>query len=145
VHERLEHAGLPPLVLGDDPPQVGLDSWPDRVDWIFSKDGTEVMRFVIAISPSGTDRTKLHVTLLGISEGKFGDVAARLGNDLTLRNLYMTAIREQVDAVLTDHPFRYSAISGAKAGATVAHMRRISNWTDVIAEAQHAQEGARLN
>lgn len=140
VQARLERANLPPFVFGEQPPQATMLSQPGRVSWVVSKDGAEVMRYVIDVTPADANRTKVHVALQGATAGKFGNVEQRIRSDRTVRNLYVTAMKEEVDSVLTGHPFRYSEISGATAAATTAHIGQIAGWMDRAADAQHKRE-----
>jgi hypothetical protein len=140
VQARIEHANLPPFVFGEQEPQATMLSEPNRVTWVASEDGAEVMRYVIDLTPADRNRTKVHVALQGATDGKFGNVDQRIRGDRTLRNLYVTAMKEQVDSVLTGHPFRYSGISGPTAAATAAHMGQIAGWMDRAADAQHKRE-----
>lgn len=140
VHARLERAGLPPLVFGEEQPDSVVHSAPDQIAWEVDQDGSEVMRYVIDVTPVDGSHTRVRIGLKGATQGKFGNVEERVKNDATLRNLYLTAMKEQVDSVLTGHPFRYSAISGATTAATVAHMGQIADWMDRAADAQHKRE-----
>ena len=126
VKARVKDAGLPPFVFGSQPVDGVLHTDTHQVSWEVENDGYEVMRFMIDLTPVDDTHTEVHVWVKGPTDGKYGNVEARLQNDTTLRNLYAAAMKEQVDSVLLDHPFRYSAISGATAAATFAHMGQIS-------------------
>jgi hypothetical protein len=145
VQARLGHSGLPQLVFGEEEPKFVLHSAPNKISWEVQKDGATVMTYVADLTPLDADHTKVRVAMIGVTEGKFGNVEARLRGDRTLKNLYLTAMKEQVDSVLANHPFRYSAISGATAAATAAHMHQIEGWLDRAAEAQHREERANMD
>jgi hypothetical protein len=140
VRAKVEHVGLPPFVFGERQPDETMISDGNRVSWVVSEDGAEVMRYVIDLSSPDANHTKVHIALRGVTSGKFGDVDARIRNDRTLRNLYVAAMKEQIESAVTNYPFRYSAISGPTAAATLAHMRDISEWMDHAADAQHKRE-----
>src|SRR5207253_2375071 len=120
VHHRLEQAGLPPLVFGEEEPEAALSSTANQIVWQVQKDDAEVMRYTIDLTPIDASHTRVRVALSGPTQGKFGNVEQRLESDDTLKNLYLAAMKEQVDSALADHAFRYSAISGATAAATAA-------------------------
>jgi hypothetical protein len=126
----IEVAGLPPLVFGSEEPEGIVETDGNRVTWIVGRNGAEALRYVIELTPVDAARTRVNVALKGPTTGKFGNVQQRLDKDATLRNLYLSAMNEQVDSVLRDHPFRYSAISAATAAATLAHMGQISASMD---------------
>jgi hypothetical protein len=140
VQDRLSHAGLPPLVFGERPPDFEVQAQPGQVNWLILEDGSETMRYVADIRPTDATHSEVHVGLQGVSAGRFGDVDARIRGDRSLRNLYVTAMKEQVRAVLDNRPFRYTAINYAGVVATGAHLRQISRWMDDAAEAQHKRE-----
>lgn len=145
VQARLKHVGLPPMVFGERTPDASVQSEPGRVSWVVSEQGAEVMRYVIDITPTDARHTKVHVGLTGSTEGKFGNVERLIRSDHTLKNLYLTAMKEQVDSVLTDRPFRDSAISGALTAATLVHMRQLGDWMDRAAEAHDKVERANMD
>jgi hypothetical protein len=145
VQARLEHVGLPPMVFGERTPDASVQSEPGRVSWVVSEQGAEVMRYVIDVTPTDARHTRVHVGLTGSTQGKFGNVERLIRSDRTLKNLYVTAMKEQVDSVLTDRPFRYSAISGATTAATLVHMGQIAHWMDDAAEAHEKVERANMD
>jgi hypothetical protein len=145
AQSRLEHADLPPVVYGENEPDLTVNSTGSQVIWRVKKDGEEVMRAVMDLTPVDPTHTKVHIALDAPTEGKFGNVRQRMESDRTLKNLYLTAMKEQVDAVLANHYFRYSAISGATMAATLAHMGAISASMDRAAEADRKRERANMD
>ena len=145
VHARLEHAGLPPMVFGERTPDASVESQPRRVSWVVSEQSAEVMRYVIDVTPVDATHTNIHVGLRGSTEGKFGNVERLIQSDRTLKNLYVTAMKEQVDSALADHPFRDSEITGAMTAATLFHMRQLGDWMDRAAEAHAKVERANMD
>ena len=143
AQHMIEKVGLPP-VFGERPPTATVESRQGHVEWIVRQDGDEVMRYVVDLVPIDAGHTRLTLAMKGVTEGKFGNVDERIHRDWSIRNLYLAAMKEQLDSVLAHHPFRFTAISGRLAAAEFAHMRDISGWMDRAADAQHREERANV-
>src|SRR5256885_15205272 len=65
VHHRLEQAGLPPLVFGEEEPQAARSSAANQIVWQVQKDDDAVMRFTIDLTPIDARHTRVRGGLSG--------------------------------------------------------------------------------
>jgi hypothetical protein len=155
AHDTLARTPLPPIVLGssngDDIPRftskfpttIKIDllpppsrdhaahgfkidaSNPKRIVWTFLKDGAEALFFIATLEPAGDGSTRIAVDLTGPSSGRYGDMAKKIGANRTIRNLYVTAMKEQIAAVLEHRDFNLTGIYPAMLAATAANAPRL--------------------
>jgi hypothetical protein len=111
AHRILQKTGLPPQVLGSREHQFEVQAEdPARIVWIVKENGNDAMRFVADLSSAGEKSTRVHVDVAGPASGPMSHVAARLTERRTIKNLYRTAMEEQVAAALQQREFSITAV-----------------------------------
>jgi hypothetical protein len=131
AHRTLEQTGLPPQVLGSEKRDFEMQARdPARVVWIVKMDGREVLRFIADLSSAGEKSTRVHVDVAGASSGPMSFVAARLAASRTIKNLYVTAMEEQVAAALTHREFNLTAVYPAMMIATFANIGELNKMDE---------------
>jgi hypothetical protein len=107
AHQLLASAGLPDYVLGlGESKKFDVDSRdPRKIVWIVKEGGNEAMRFAAMLSPVDAGSTKIRVEVSGPTSGPFVEVQRRLAKYLTIRHLYVLAMKERVAATLEGREF----------------------------------------
>ena len=136
AHRIMEQTGLPPEVLGSEehPFEVQAKD-PARIVWIVKEDGKDAMRFIADLSAAGENSTRVYVDVAGPVSGPMSYVAQRLSDNFTIRNLYVTAMEEQVAAALSHREFHLTAVYPAMALAIVANIGRLNDMDEQDSEA----------
>ena len=145
VHTVLADTDELPPVFGSNEPDHSVDSSdPKAVVWILSKNGSEVMRFVATLQPEEPNKTRVIVTVTAPTEGPYGNMDQRLKDNKAIRNLYLTAMNEQVASRLENRPFDMSKTYGALAAATAANIGNISRQMDAAGDAARKRDEANI-
>ncbi len=135
VHSVLAGIDELPPVFGSEEPDLRLDATdPAQVDWILIKEGAEVMRFVASLEPEQHNSTRLKVEVVGSSSGRFGKVDQWLKEHPKTKELYRTAMREQIESRLEDRPFDMSKTFPALGGAIAENIDTIAASADAAGE-----------
>jgi len=137
MHDVLAEVDDLPPIFGSNVPDLSMvTSDPRQVSWIVSLRGTEIMRYVADIEAAGDHgaRVTLHLT------GSTDDIQARMKEHPEIRNLYLVAMREEIDAKFEGRPFDVSRTYGAMMAATAANIGTISNQMDRAAEADRKRD-----
>ena len=136
AHQILEQTGLPPEVLGSEDHDFEVQANdPARIVWIVKEDGKEAMRFIADLSAAGETSTRVYVDVAGPASGPMSYVASRLAEDRTIKNLYVTAMEEQVAAALTHREFHLTAVYPAMMLAMVANIGQLNDMDERDSEA----------
>jgi hypothetical protein len=131
AHRVLEQTGLPPHVLGSEEYKFEVQATdPARVVWIVKMGGKDAMRFIADLSPAGEKSTRVHVDVTGPASGPMSYVAARLAESRTIKNLYVTAMEEQVAAALQHRVFNLTVVYPAMMVATFAHIDELNKMQE---------------
>jgi hypothetical protein len=135
VRQRLMLTQLPPMVFGDDPPSLTVETQvPAKVTWIVRKSGAEVMRYVAQLGPSEEGGTRIDLSLIGAAAGRFGNVEQKLAQNPTVRSMYLVAMRERIASDLEGREFDLTKVYPALTQATFANMGSIMERFDRAAE-----------
>ena len=110
---------------------------PNRIVWTYSKDGVEALYFSATIEPVDETSTRIVVDLTGPSQGAFGDMDKKISQNSTIKNLYVTAMREQIAAVLEHRDFNLTSVYPAMFAATAANAPDLMNRINRGIEADH--------
>jgi hypothetical protein len=138
AHKTLLATGLPPLVFGSEPPPWEVREEGSDVVWIVRRDGAELFRYIAHLSEE-KGATRVVVELKGAENGPAGNVAERLAQKPEVRDLYLTAIREQIASALEHRAFDASKIYGAMTTAALANMSNLQASADEAAAASEAE------
>jgi hypothetical protein len=137
MHEVLAEVDELPPVFGSSVPDLAMvSSDPKQVSWIVSLRGSEIMRYVADIEPAGDHATRMRLQL----DGSTDDIRARMKQHPEIRNLYLVAMREEIESKLEERPFDISRTYGAMMAATAANIGTISNQMDRAAEADRKRD-----
>jgi len=137
MHEVLERANELPPVFGENVPDLSMEtSDPSHVSWIVSLKGSEVMRYVADLEPAGDEATRMTLHL----DGSTDEVKARMKEHPEIRNLYLVAMREEIDSTFEDRPFDITRTYGALTAATAANIGNISRQMDAAGEAARKRD-----
>jgi hypothetical protein len=136
AHQILEQTGLPPEVLGSEEHDFEVQANdPARIVWIVKEDGKEAMRFIADLSAAGEQSTQVSVDVAGPASGPMSYVASRLAENRTIKNLYVTAMEEQVAAALNHREFHLTAVYPAMMVAMLANIGRLNDMDERASEA----------
>jgi hypothetical protein len=136
AHRILEQTGLPPEVLGSEEHDFEVQANdPARIVWVVKEDGKEAMRFIADLSTAGEKSTRVHVDVAGPASGPMSYVASRLTEYRTIKNLYVTAMEEQVAAALSHREFHLTAVYPAMMLAMVANIGQLNDMQERDSEA----------
>ena len=136
AHWILEQTGLPPEVLGSEEHDFEVQANdPARIVWIVKEDGKEAMRFIADLSAAGENSTRVQVDVAGPASGPMSHVASRLTEYRTIKNLYVTAMEEQVAAALNHREFHLTAVYPAMMVAFLANIGQLNDMDERDSEA----------
>lgn len=137
MHEVLAHVDELPPVFGENAPDLAMDTTdPAHVSWIVGLKGSEVMRYVADIEPAGDHATRVTLHLNGSTD----EVQARMKEHPEIRNLYLVAMREEIDSQFEERPFDITRTYGALTAATAANIGNISRQMDAAGEAARKRD-----
>jgi hypothetical protein len=136
AYRILEQTGLPPEVLGSEEHDFEVQANdPARIVWIVKEDGKEAMRFIADLSAAGEKSTRVYVDVAGPASGPMSYVASRLAENYTIKNLYVTAMEEQVAAALSHREFHLTAVYPAMMVAFLANIGQLNDMDERDSEA----------
>jgi hypothetical protein len=122
---------LPPLVFGSQPPDCEARAiGASEIAWVARQRGVEIFRYVATLKDEGNGSTRVAVALNGAESGPAGNVAQRLKDNRTIRNLYLVAMEERISSALERRQFEMARIYPAMAAATAANMSSINASVD---------------
>jgi hypothetical protein len=114
--------------------RAGEDS---DVLWIARWNGEEIFRYVAHLTEEGGGATRVSLELKGVRGGGAGDVAKRLSETPTTRNLYLIAMNERIASALERRPFRMWRLYPAMGAAIVVNMTSTRPSEDRAAGVRH--------
>ena len=129
VRGILQGLGLPPHVFGSVPKKVKvLTPSPDTVVWSITEyENEEMIRYVVTLAAEGASATRVKVDVTGPTKGPFGDVAARMARNRAVRNVYVTAMKEQIAAALEQRDFQTFKIVLPSAIAVLINLKDLAS------------------
>jgi hypothetical protein len=129
---------LPPFVFGPEPPACEVRAGENSdVLWIARWNGEEIFRYVAHLTEEGGGATRVSLELKGARGGDAGDVAKRLSETPTTRNLYLIAMNERIASALEHRPFRMWRLYPAMGAAIVVNMTSTRPSEDRAAGVRH--------
>jgi hypothetical protein len=136
VHELLAGADELPPVFGSDEPDLRMDTVdPNAVAWVLSVKNEELMRFVATLTPDGDKKTLVDVSVRAAPE-----IEKRLNDNASIRDFYLAAMREQVEATLEGREFDVSRTYPAMQKAMAANIGNIARSANEAAEADRKRD-----
>src|SRR5262245_58031322 len=122
---------LPPLVFGSQPPDCeARNVGASEIAWVARQKGVEIFRYVATLKDEGNGSTRVALALQGAESGPAGNVAQKLKDNRTIRNLYVVAMEERISSALQRRQFDMSRIYPAMAAASAANMSSIKASVD---------------
>ena len=123
----LAKADIPPIVFGSAPLKFVFEAAePGKVVWTIRQDGAEMMRFIGELTPVSAGSTKIRLSLTGPASGPNQKTGERLRRYPTIRNLYLTAMEEEISSTLEKRPFRYWLLALPTVAAVIPNMGVLS-------------------
>ena len=123
---RVKITLLPPPDQDDAERSYTIDvSDPARIVWSLKPNGKPAFNFVATLKAVGDHATRIGVDVTAPREDPNGAIARRLAANTTIRNLYVTAMKEQISAVLEDRDFNLSSIYPAMMAAATANFSQL--------------------
>jgi len=113
---------LPPIFGSNAVDTHVINNGDGTITWTASQRFKPVLRFIARTEPVDAAHTRVTVQITGPTSAEDDEVARRLAENPTVRDLYLAAMVEQVDATLEGRDFDMTAISGQLALATAANM-----------------------
>jgi hypothetical protein len=146
AQQILSKTDLPPVFGSNAVNSVVQAFKPGEVTWIVMQNGNEIMRYVATLKDAGEGKTRVGLVLKGAKTGPAGDVDKRLSDNLTAKNLYLSAMEERIASSLQARPMDMSKIYPALGFAIAANMGTIRKPIDAsIDEAVKASEQMERN
>lgn len=114
---------------------------PNRIVWTLKREGNAVFSLIANLTAAGADATRVTVDLAAPEGDAGGEIAKRIGNYSTIKNMYVTAMKEQIAASLEGRDFNLSSVYPAMMAAATANMSELtSNLKRGIEADQKRQE-----
>ena len=143
AYESLRQTGLPPLVFGDSTTGKVIVNSATSITWSVQQNGREMMRYTALLSPEPDNRTRVTVDFRTGATGIAAQSAERLDKNLTVRKLYLAAIKERISSSLEGRTFNVALLYPMTIVAGIANHQAIYGQLDEVARAQN--ERARDN
>lgn len=107
---------------------------PTRVTWTLKREGNPVFSLTAHLTATGQSSTRITVDLTAPEGDAGGEIAERIAKYGTIKNMYVTAMKEQIAASLEGRDFNLSSIYPAMMAAAAA------NSTELVGNLQRGIE-----
>lgn len=94
---------------------------PRRIVWTLKRGGRPVLNLVAILEPAANNWTRIAVDIGPAGSDPGGKIANKLADNKTIKNLYVTAMREQIAAVLERRTFDMTSVYPAMMAAATAN------------------------
>jgi len=129
VRSILQVVGLPPHVFGSVPKKVKvLNPSQGTMVWSISEDEREDMRYVVTLVSEGPSATRVTVDVTGRPGTPIADKGSLAIRFRAVRNIYITAMKEQIASALERRDFQTYKIVPPSAIAVLVNMATLSSW-----------------
>ena len=127
VRDLLRTIEVPLYVFGNsaDTNAVLDASDPAKLVWKVTANDSNVLKFIVTLTPEDETKTRVIVDVEGSRQGNFGDVEARLTKLPSVRNFYLVTMTEAVDSTLDGRRFDITATYPAMMSAAAANANRL--------------------
>ena len=124
AHRILEKTSLPPLVLGMPGPDFEIKAAdPARIVWVIKRGKVEALNFVAELSAVSETATRVEIKIAAPGAGPAAaEMERRINEHLTIKQLYLIAMDEQVAAALEHRSFDMAKVAAPAAIAALANM-----------------------
>src|SRR5688572_15632036 len=130
------------LTIDELPPVFGsaaldtsvVNTGDGTITWTASQGFEPVLRFIARTEPVDESHTRVIVQIAAPTGAEGDEIARRLADNPQIRDLYLAAMTEQIDAKLEGREFDLSVISGQLALATAANIGQLSSDLDKVVE-----------
>ena len=145
AHRILEKTGLPPMVLGMPAPTFEIQTAdPAKIVWAIKRGGA-ALNLVAELSPAGDASTRVEIKIAASGAGlAAAEMERRINEHLTIKQLYLIAMDEQVAAALERRNFDFSRITTPMMVATIANMPEMMQNLERGIEADHKRIKANI-
>jgi len=131
--EILKRTEVPYDVLGSpDLRSKVIEKSPTTLVWKVTLDGSEFMQFTAEVTPNNPKSTRVVVSLNGPSGGKYAAMEKTLNDNVTVKNLYLAAMEEEVAAALEKRDFDMMKLTPHIMAAAGANLGTITKRLDDI-------------
>jgi hypothetical protein len=107
-----------------------IEKSPTTLVWKVTLDGAEYMQFTAELGSNGATSTQVVVSLQGPASGRYVKMEKALNDNITVKNLYLAAMEEEVAAALEKRDFDILKISPQLMAATGANLGAIADRFD---------------
>lgn len=133
AREILKRTEVPYDVLGSpDLRSTVIEKSPTTLVWKVTLDGSEFMQFTAEVTPNNPKSTHVVVSLNGPSGGKYAAMEKTLNDNVTVKNLYLAAMEEEVAAALEKRDFDMMKLTPQIMAAAGANLGTITKRLDDI-------------
>lgn len=139
AYESLRQTGLPPLVFGTLTSGKVIVNSATSISWSVQEGGKEMMRYTATLTPEADNRTRVTIDFRTGATGASLRSAERLEKAVTIRKLYLTAIKERIASSLEGRNFNSAPIYPMTIVATFANQQAIFSQFDRVAKADQAR------
>ena len=139
AHRILEKTNLPPMVLGTTPPAFEVKSAdPARIVWAVKRGNVVVLNFIAELSAFSETATRVEIKIAAPGAGPAAaEMERRINEHLTIKQLYLIAMDEQVAAALEHRNFNMAKVAAPTMIATLANMPEMMQNLERGMEADH--------
>ena len=120
-----------------------IEKSPTTLVWKVTLDGSEFMQFTAEVTPNTPESTRVVVSLNGPSGGKYAAMEKTLNDNVTVKNLYLAAMEEEVAAALEKRDFDMMKLTPhimAAAGANLGTITKRLNDIDQPSQEETQRE-----
>lgn len=141
VRSRLLQTGPPRFLFGHNDVDIAARRESDtRIVWIVRHRHSELMRYVAELAAVDPKSTRVTLSLVGATEGRFGNVEERLAHNPSVRNLHLAAMQERVASRIERRQFRMARIYPAMGAAAAANIGAISGQMEEAGKAMQRRD-----
>lgn len=131
ARQILKRTEVPYDVLGsNDLRSYVIEKGPSTLVWKVTLDGAEYLQFAAELSANNPESTQVVVSLQGPASGRYAKMGKALDDNVTVKNLYLAAMEEEIAAALQKRDFDMMKITPQLLAATGANLGAISDRFD---------------
>ena len=127
----LKRTEVPYDVLGNnDLRSHVIEKSPTSLVWKVTLEGAEYLQFTADLSSADPASTQVVVSVKGPASGRYAKMEKALNDNVTVKNLYLAAMEEEIAAALEKRDFDIMKITPQLLAATGANLGAISDRFD---------------
>ena len=123
----------------------GVEIGPSTIVWKVTLDRIEFMNFSAEVTPNNSASTHVVVSVGGPASGKYAAMDQALNDNVTVKNLYLAAMEEEVAAALEKRNFNILKITPQLLAAMGANLGTITQRLDSIKPTNHEEVQAQTD